>query len=243
MSDTKKLLVFQHLAVEHPGIFRDFFNADGFEWDIVELDKGEPIPELSDYDALWVMGGPMDVWEEVQYPWLVKEKLAIRRAVLELNMPFVGICLGHQLLADALGGEVVPGLQPEVGVMYVQLSKAGQQNPVLKDLPKLLLCLQWHSAAVYKPPAGLDILASSEACQIQALGNQRAVFSSQFHVEITESTVTEWSKIPAYREALEKTLGKGAIGAFAQQVEDNIQLFNDNARIMYLNWRKQAFGM
>src|SRR5215831_16601887 len=73
-----RFLVFQHIAIEHPGIFRDFFAADGIAWDAVELDAGESIPSFDGYDALWVMGGPMDVWETDQHPWLVREMQAIR---------------------------------------------------------------------------------------------------------------------------------------------------------------------
>ena len=70
----ESIIVFQHVGVEHPGIFRNFFDDDGIQLHTVELDKGEKIPELKEFDALWVMGGPMDVWEEDKYPWLVKEK-------------------------------------------------------------------------------------------------------------------------------------------------------------------------
>ncbi len=96
-----RVLVFQHIAVEHPGVFRDFFAQDGIDWDAIELDEGETIPDLQGYDILMVMGGPMDVWEETAYPWLVEEKQAIR-AWIEAGRPFLGFCLGHQLLAAAL---------------------------------------------------------------------------------------------------------------------------------------------
>ena len=104
--NNKRILVFQHLSIEHPGIFRTFFEEDGHECVTVELDEGETMPDLKDFDTLWVMGGPMDVWQVAEYPWLIDEKSAIRKAVIDFKLPFMGICLGHQLLADALGGEV-----------------------------------------------------------------------------------------------------------------------------------------
>ena len=105
---TMRFLVFQHIACEHPGAFRDYFAEDGISWDVAELDEGEDIPDLDGYDALWVMGGPMDMWEKVANPWFEFEIEAVRKAVLDLQMPFMGICLGHQILAEALGGEVGP---------------------------------------------------------------------------------------------------------------------------------------
>ena len=68
------ILVLQHAREEHPGIFRKFLLEDGHTWDAVELDEGEELPLIDNYDALWVMGGPMDVWEEEKYPWLCNEK-------------------------------------------------------------------------------------------------------------------------------------------------------------------------
>ena len=72
-----RLLVFQHIACEHPGRLRDFLKEDGVVWDAVQLDEGDPIPALNGYDALWVMGGPMDVWETDNHPWLAAEKEAL----------------------------------------------------------------------------------------------------------------------------------------------------------------------
>jgi len=103
-----RILVFQHIECEHPGMFRNYFAELGVEWDVVELDQGQPIPNLNPYDALWVMGGPMDVWDVEEHPWLIQEKEAIRLWVKELKRPYLGLCLGHQLLADALGGRCVP---------------------------------------------------------------------------------------------------------------------------------------
>ncbi|MDA9944687.1 type 1 glutamine amidotransferase, partial [Paracoccaceae bacterium] len=110
------LLVLQHARAEHPGIFRQFLQEDGHSWDAVHLDEGEALPALEGYDGLWVMGGPMDVWQEEAYPWLIAEKAFIQEAVEEKGLPFLGLCLGHQLLAEALGGSVGKSEIPEIGV-------------------------------------------------------------------------------------------------------------------------------
>ena len=129
------LLILQHARVEHPGIFRDFFKEDGFRTHTVELDEGETIPSLDPFDLMVVMGGPQDVWQEDAYPWFVPEKEAIRKWVADMQRPYLGICLGHQLLADALGGRVTPANTPEVGVLPVSKTKAGASDPVTKALP------------------------------------------------------------------------------------------------------------
>ena len=94
------ILVLQHAKEEHPGSFRKFLKEDGHTWDVIELDEGEKLPLIDSFDALWVMGGPMDVWEEEKYPWLKKEKEFIKIAVAEKGLPYLGVCLGHQLLAE-----------------------------------------------------------------------------------------------------------------------------------------------
>ena len=101
-----RFLIFQPIDVEHPGIFRDFMDEDGIGRDTVDLDEGEPIPGLEGYDALVVMGGPMDTWEEETHPWLAPEKKAIGQWVEEIGKPFLGVCLGQQLQSDPTGGGV-----------------------------------------------------------------------------------------------------------------------------------------
>src|SRR3546814_6864991 len=104
------------------------------------------------------MGGPMDVWETDVHPWLAAEMAAIRDWV-EAGRPFLGICLGHQLLAAALGGTVDRMAAPEVGIMPVELTEAGCRDPLFHGVDRVSACLQWHGTAVVTPPPGADLIA------------------------------------------------------------------------------------
>ncbi len=230
------ILVLQHATIEHPGIFREFLKDDGHSWDAVALQAGDALPALDGYDALWVMGGPMDVWQEDEFPWLKAEKAFIRNAVEEKGLPFLGLCLGHQLLAEALGGTVGPSETPEIGVMKVQLTEAGATGVLFDGLPETFEALQWHSAEVKQMPAGAQCLATSPACPVQAMKWGTRAVSMQFHVELETDTVRNWAEIPEYAAALENAMGVGAVEAFDATCAARMKSFNDMAERLYMNW-------
>jgi GMP synthase-like glutamine amidotransferase len=227
------LIVLQHAAVEHPGIFADFFREDGFEMHTVELDEGEPIPDLERFDVMIVMGGPQDVWQEDQHAWLRPEKEAIRKFVADMQRPYLGVCLGHQLLADSLGGRVVPGNTPEIGVLAVSRTSAGKSDPVFSDLPSRLKVLQWHGAEVTAVPDGAAVMASSEVCPIQAFRYGPHAYGLQFHMEVNVNTVAAWAAIPEYARSLEEAMGANGVQQLEQQVSSELSNFNRDARALY----------
>ncbi len=228
-----KILVFQHIASEHPGSFRDVMRDEGHSMHAVELDEGEAIPPLDDYDALLVMGGPMDVWQEEAHPWLRAEKAAIRDWV-GAGRPYLGMCLGHQLLADALGGEV--GLMtapPEVGISAVRLL---EPDPLFAEVPQLVTCFQWHGAEVKALPDGARLLATSPGCGIQAFGVGRNAYGLQCHMELTATTAAEWGAIPEYAVALEQVRGPGSLPEVQREVAENFAPLQDAARRIFSNF-------
>ena len=229
-----KFLVLQHINIEHPGIFLKFMKEDNIKIDTVELDENEKIPDLNPYDAMIVMGGPMDTWQEEAYPWLKPEKEAIHKFACINKKPFLGLCLGAQLLSEAAGGKVRKMKTPEIGVLKVSVN---DDKSLFNGLNKNLKVLQWHSYEAYDLPANTSLLASSPECKVQAFSVNRA-FGLQFHVEQTNKTVPEWACVPEYKSALENTLGKNALEKFKSDVEQNLNIFNDSAKTIYENFKK-----
>jgi GMP synthase-like glutamine amidotransferase len=206
----KRALVFQHMDHDHPGRFLDFFAEDGIVPEMVRLWEGQEIPNLAPYDFLFVLGGGQDTWEENEHSWMLPEKAAIREWVWDRAKPYFGVCLGHQLLCDSLGGEVAMADEPEVGVFEISLTDDGKYHALFSGLESSNKVMQWHWAEVKRAPQGAKVLAISARSAIQSVAIDNHAIGTQFHCEFTPQTMAGWSSLPKYLQSLEKQNGEGA---------------------------------
>jgi GMP synthase-like glutamine amidotransferase len=236
-----EVIVLQHIKIEDPGYIKDLMLADNIKLTTVELDEGEKIPDdLSKFDAMFCMGGPMDTYMEEEYPWLIEEKKKIKEFVVDLKKPYLGFCLGCQLLGEVVGGKVIKSKPAEIGIMDINFSKEKDKDILFSSFPKNIKSLQWHSYEVN----GLDnnkdvtVLASSPITKYQIFKYQSHAYGIQFHIEIKDTTVNEWGCVPEYKKALEDQLGEGALDKFDQAAKDNMTNMNNYSKILYSKFKE-----
>lgn len=165
---TKHICVFQHVSWEGPG---QHLLTAALKWnaalDIIKVWK-EPIPSLSSYDALIILGGGPNVNQEEEYPFLIGEKKAIR-SWLTTDRPCLGICLGHQLIAESLGARVAANFCHSIGFIDGHLTGDGRRHPIFRGVDPHLTLFKWHGNAVIPPvPRHFRILGTSAECQVEA---------------------------------------------------------------------------
>ena len=236
-----RILILQHIKIEDPGFIKDLMIKDGAELTTIELDEGEKIPkDLSKFDSMFCMGGPMDTWMEKEHPWLVDEKKAIKEFVVDLKKPYLGFCLGCQLLGEIIGGKVVKSSNPEIGMLNINFSKKKENDNLFSQFPDKIKSLQWHSYEVQgiENNNNITLLASSPITKYQIFKYQNHAYGIQFHIEIKDTTVNEWGCVPEYKKALEDQLGNDALEKFDQSAKDNMKDMNNYSTILYNNFKK-----
>ncbi len=214
--------------------------ADGLNLTTIELDENEKIPnDLTKYDGMLCMGGPMDTYMEKEYPWLVEEKKRIKEFVVNLKKPYLGFCLGCQLLGEVVGGKVVKSNPAEIGMMDINFTDNKKKDILFSKFPDNIKSLQWHSYEVQGVDKNPDItlIASSPITKYQIFKYQDHAYGIQFHIEIKDTTVNDWGCVPEYKKALEDQLGDGALEKFDQSAKKNMKDMNNYSKILYDNFK------
>ena len=185
------ILVFQHEPEEGLGSFARILEQRNMGFRYIRPFSDEmPAESWEEVKALIILGGPMGVYEEEKYPFLKWEKTIIRSAIKN-SIPLLGICLGAQLIASAVGAEVHPGNFKEIGWYPVTMTLEGEMDPLLGHIPNKALVFQWHGDS-FDLPKGAQRLASSTYYDNQAFRLGRNVYGLQFHLEVTPNMVERW---------------------------------------------------
>ena len=235
-----KIIVLQHIKIEDPGYIKDLMISDGAQLTTIELDEGETIPnDLSSFDAMFCMGGPMDTWMEKDYPWFIDEKKKIKEFVVDLKKPYLGFCLGCQLLGEVIGGKVAKTNNPEIGMLNINFSENKKNDRLFSKFPDKITSLQWHSYEVQglENNENVTLLASSPETKYQIFKYQSHAYGIQFHIEVKDTTVSEWGCVPEYKNALEEQLGQGALEKFDKEAKANMQNMNNYSKILYSKFK------
>jgi GMP synthase (glutamine-hydrolysing) len=184
------VLIIKHIDIEGPGLIEYCLKQEKTPYRILNLTPRVHLPNLEEITHIVLLGGPMNVYEEDRYHFLRDEDLFIKEAI-QRGKAILGICLGAQLIAKALGAKVSKAPAKEIGWYDVSLTEIGSQDPLFSNLPKTFSVFQWHEDTFEIPKAG-KLIATSSPTPHQAFRYGEKVYGLQFHLEVTEEMIGEW---------------------------------------------------
>ena len=184
------VLIVKHVDIEGPGLIEDCLKQEKIPSKILNLNADARFPKLDDLTHIVFLGGPMNVYEEDRYPFLRGEDLFIKEAI-QRGKHILGICLGAQLIAKALGAKVTKAPAKEIGWYEVSLTEEGLRDPIFSSLPKAFSVFQWHEDT-FEIPKGGKLLATSTAIPSQAFRYGEDAYGLQFHLEVTTEMIRAW---------------------------------------------------
>ena len=231
----KRVLALQFCWDDPPGYLGDIMQEQNIPYEIVEVDKF-PVPDPTEFDAILAMGGFQHVGENEKYPYLVRVESMICKAVEE-DIPYLGICLGGQLLAHALGAPVKRHAITPLGFYEVQITAGGKTDPLFRGLPGYQQVFHWHEDTFDIPKEAVQ-LASNAQTENQAFRYGRYAYGTQYHLEVTPAMLDVWLHFPEYRQEIVSTLGESAVDNFVSDSARLFPLYHQHARIMFENFLK-----
>ncbi len=228
------ILYLKHVDIEGPETIAPFFEKNGYSSQVLELYNNSVFPQkLDGIDGVICLGGPMNVYEEDKYPFLKDENVFIQ-SLLDAQIPFLGICLGAQLLAKAAGAKVTRSPVEEIGWRTVKLTDDGLLDPIFKGLGRELFVYQWHGDTFAIPQNGKWLVKGAD-CPRQALKVGPCAYGFQFHIEITDKSIREWSE-EYFKNSPSLLLEKKDM--MLKVYAENKVLFEKEAQIIYSNFLK-----
>jgi GMP synthase-like glutamine amidotransferase len=210
-------LIIVHVSCEGPGLFAPMLRECGASIDVIDVEQGHALPErLDGVDMLVVMGGPRNVYQEEEHPYLRQEDALLREA-LACDLPVMGVCLGAQLLAKAADAKIYRSPSEEFAWGRVTLTSVGRRDPLFAGVNPGLLVFQWHGDT-FDVPQGGELLATSPDVPNQAIRVGRRAYGLQFHIELDRRLLDLWMEVaPEERSDLDANATRAIVEAYNRQ--------------------------
>src|SRR5438445_13596982 len=229
----KRVLAIQNYWDDTPGYLGEILQEYDIACDIIKADEA-PLPDPTGYNAIFALGGPQRANDP--FPYLDQQKVLLRQVVTQ-DIPYLGICLGGQLLASAMGAPVTRHHTTEIGFFEVQLTSEGKRDPLFHGLPGYQQVIHWHED-IFDLPRGAVRLATSETTSNQAFRVGHRAYGLQYHIEVTPGIFDIWFGQEDLLQNLSQALPPGTIDRIKQEQADRYPLYREHSRILFENFLK-----
>jgi len=230
----ERILLLQHVWDNHQGYIGQLLDEYGIPYDIVDVER-EIIPDPKQYAATIALGGSQHIYAIEQYPYLVQER-AMLEMIVGQDRPFLGICLGGQLLANTFGGKVRKHTMAEFGFCEVQITKQGREDPLFAGFTTgTQTIFHWHEDT-FDLPAGATLLATSDTIQNQAFRYRHRAYGLQYHIEIDDNTLDTWLYDPECKQSILETHGMQIYIATEQNRATLLPVYHQHSRLIVENF-------
>ncbi len=231
----KRVLALEQYWDDPAGYLGEILQEHGIDCEVIKVYE-VPIPDPSRFDAIFSLGGPQHANAHDKYPYLAQEKEFLRQ-VVERDIPYLGICLGGQLLASALEAPVTRHHITEIGFYEVQLTDEGKNDPLFQGLPGYQQVIHWHEDT-FGLPRGAVRLATSENTVNQAFRFGRRAYGLQYHIEVTPDIFDIWFRCPDFKEKIDGVLGPHSLETIERDWLTRYPIYRSHSRTLFENFLK-----
>ncbi len=231
----KRVLALLNTWDDPMGYLGEILQEYGIAYDAINAEK-EPIPDPTGYDALVILGGPQHANADDQHPYLTREKELLRH-IVERDIPYLGVCLGGQLLASALHAPVTRHFMTEIGFYEVELTEEGKRDPLFQGFASSQLVWHWHQD-IFALPRGAVRLATSANTFNQVFRLGHCAYALQYHIELTPDMLDIWLRYPDYKKEVVRIVGTDGLEQIEQSRLRYYPLYREHSRMLFENFLK-----
>lgn len=237
MPDKQRVLVLQHIPENPAGRVGDILNEHNIPYDDIHVGT-DHLPDPTQYQAIIVLGGSQHLYDKNRYPYTVHEEIYLHHAIRQ-EIPYLGMCLGGQLLANAFHAPVKRLPKTYIGFLQIHLNEEGQKDPLYQGLPGYQQAFQWHEDC-FELPIGATPLAHHADGSNQAFRYGQHAYGLQYHVEITEDMLNSWLHDPTLKDEFTGAYGTALYHKVEQDLAQLYTTYAQHSRIMIENFLRKS---